>query len=248
MLDGCVLIEEGIGFGVPVVKYADKTYFSSSSQVTMEDFGVIKKVFVLDTVSRKKLWRAKYIDDGFYSKLRKLFEKSYLKHKQFTVFFNRIMELRELAKIKTEFVKMPPRGTVTVTYVCKPEAIKVDVDFKNLKLHSCQELLVLNEQGSNYFCNYSDSEGLRLVGSKLGAWDKVDAQTATLQNGEVNFSLQTIRGASLFRGWERTRKRFSWAGLSYSLQPNNGSFTYTIALNLRSKAQSRVAGINRLNP
>lgn len=238
MLDGNELIEEGVGFGVPVVKYGDKTYFSSSAKVSAENQDgacVVKKLYVMDTISRKKLWRARYIDDDLYSSWRKIFAKSYLKHKQFTPLFNRLMELREIAKIKTEFVKVLPRGTISVYYQCQQGAIKVNVDFKDLKLHGCEELLVLNEQGSSFFAQYADTDGTRLLGSKIGAWDKVEAERAIMQNGEVTFSLQNVRGAALFRGWERTRKRFSWAGLSYSLRPNNGSFNYTINLNLKRK-------------
>lgn len=251
MLDGRELIEEGIGFGVPVVKYGDKTYFSSSAQVSTDKIGgtsLIKKVYLMDTISRKKFWRARYIDDNLYSKWRKIFEKSYLKHKQFTVIFNRIMELREIAKIKTEFVKVKPRGTIIVYYQFQPTNINVNVNFKDLTLHGCEELLVLNEQGSTFFAHYADTGGAQLLGSKIGAWDKVNAETATMQNDEVTFSLKNVYGGLLFRGWERTRKRFSWAGLSYSLSPNNGTFTYTINLNLNLKSQSRLAGTKRLNP
>ncbi len=239
MLDGRELIEEGIGFGVPVVKYGDKTYFSSSARVSTGIIGgtsLIRKVYLIDTISRKKLWRARYIDDNLYSRWRKTFEKSYLKHKQFTVFFNRIMELREIAKIRTEFVKVNPRGTIIVHYQCQPTAIKVNVNFKDLTLQGCEELLVLNEQGSTFFAQYTDSGGARLLGSKIGAWDKVYAERATLQNDEVAFILRNVYGASLFRGWERTRKRFSWAGLSYSLSPSNRTFTYTINLNFKRKS------------
>ena len=33
MVNGKEVVEEGIGFGVPVVIFSDKTYFSSSAQV-----------------------------------------------------------------------------------------------------------------------------------------------------------------------------------------------------------------------
>ncbi len=234
VLDGCELIEEGIGFGVPVAKYSDKTYFSISAEVKKEG-NTIEKLYFLDAVSRKRIWRAKYIDDGLYQLLRKTFEKSYHRSKRLTTLFNQIMELRDVVKIRTDFVKVPPRGAIKVKYLCQPSGIRVSVDFADLLLKGCEELLVLNEQGSNFFCNYADSNGSRLVGGKIGAWDRVKAEKATLHNGEVSFVLRNVGGSTLFRGWERTRKRFSWAGLSYSLYPNNGTFTYTIDLYQKCK-------------
>jgi len=36
VLDNNEVVEEGMGFGVPVVKYHDKTYFSSSADVSIQ--------------------------------------------------------------------------------------------------------------------------------------------------------------------------------------------------------------------
>jgi hypothetical protein len=240
LLDGEELIEEGVGFGVPIVKYEDKTFFSSTADVSIQKTGsafLITKIFTLDTVSLKKFGRATYIDDGLYSPLRKTFQSLYLKHKKLNPLFNKAMELRDLANIKTEFVTVKPRGTVTINYDCQPSAINIQADFSKVALKKCREVLVLNEQGSSVFQRYVDSDGLNLLGQKIGAWETVTANQGTLQNakGVVSFSLHNVRGAALLRGWERTRKRFSWAGLSYSMRPNNNTFEYSIVLNLKAK-------------
>jgi hypothetical protein len=194
----------------------------------------------MDTISRKKIWRASYIDDDFYSSVRKKFEKLYLSHKTLSPLFNKLMELREIEKIKTEFVKVKPRGTITVNYEIKPTIINVSVDFSELTLKQCQEVLVLNEQGSSVFQKYADTSGLTLFGNKIGAWDTVTADQASMLSTRehVAFRLQNISGAKLFRGWEKTRNRFSWAGLSYSLQPNHGTFDYSIGLDFKSKNEN----------
>ncbi len=198
---------------------------------------MITKVFTLDTVSLKKFGQATYIDDGLYSPLRKTFQRLYLKHKKLTPLFNKVMELRDLANIKTEFITVKPRGTVTINYHCQPTAINIQADFSKVTLNKCREVLVLNEQGSNVFQKYVDSSGLTLFGNKIGAWETVTADQASLQSakGQISFSLQKDKDATLFRGWERTRKRFSWAGLSYSMRPNNGIFNYSIGLNFKAK-------------
>ncbi len=244
MLNGEELIEEGVGFGVPVVKYEDKTFFSSTADVSVREIGydiIITKVFTLDTVSLKKFGRSSYINDALYSPLRKAFESLYLRNKKLTPFFSKAMEFRDLANIKTEFIRVKPRGKVTMRYCCKSKDIDIKADFSKLALNKCVEILVLNEQGSSFFQRYSDSSGLNLVSHKIGAWETVIADQAALEcaGRQVSFSLQNnYRGARLFRGWEHTRKRFSWAGLSYSMRPNNDIFAYLIGLS------SKAAGKN----
>jgi len=186
LLDGEELIEEGVGFGVPVVKYKDKTFFSSKAEVSVQQSGsgfIITKAFTLDTVSLKKLGRATYIDD-LYSPVRKGFQSLYLKHKKLTSLFNKVMELRDLAKIRTEFITVKPRGTVTINYHCQPTAINIQADFSKVALTKCQEVLVLNEQGSSIFQKYANSNGLTLLGNKIGAWETVTADQASLQSAK----------------------------------------------------------------
>ena len=231
---GKELIEEGIGFGVPIIKNRDKTFFSSKAQVKVhregESYGLEKR-FLLDTVSRKRFYKA-YVNDNFYKIIHKLFEKAYLGHNNLLSVNNKIMELREALKIKTEFEQVKPQGVVTVKFTCKEKAIEITVDFSPLRLNDCMEFLVLNEQGANNFGYYSDADGLRLVGSKIGAWDRVYAHQAELTNanGTLAFTLENKASARLFRGWEKTRNRFCWAGLSYSIYPSASIFDYTVKL------------------
>lgn len=240
IVDNKEVIEEGIGFGVPVIKFKDKTYFSSSAKVSLiRNPGSalsLKKTFFLDSVSRKRFWRTGYINDGLYSQFHKSFERLYLSHKSLSSLFNKMMEFREVAKIHTDFEKVKSKGWVTVNYELQPSKVSVYVDFSQMNLDDCQELLVLNEQGYRFFAKYSDSGGLNLFGNKIGAWDLVDANRATLMNinGQVQFSLRKASPGLFFRGWEQTRNRFSWAGLSYSLKPKNRFFNYTIELNQNS--------------
>jgi hypothetical protein len=240
MLDNEEVIEEGMGFGVPVIRYKDKTHFSSLADISIQknhSIFVIKKTFVLDAISRKRFWRSAYIDDDVYSFARKTFAKLYLRHKNVSPLFNNVMMLRNMAKIQTEFQKVKPKGRVTVTYEIQPAIINVSVDFSDLTLDGCEELLVLNEQGSSVFDKYVDSNGLKLSGSKIGGWDPVTANQASMLSSKrkITFCLQKKRKASLFRGWENTRNRFSWAGLNYSLNPNHGIFDYSISFDLEHR-------------
>ncbi len=234
--DNKELIEEGVGLGVPVVKYKDKTYFSSSAEVTVQDSGsstVIKKTFVLDAVSRKRLGKNSYVNDSLYSLIHAFFEKAYLNNRTLNPFFSGLMAFRHIIKIRTDFLKVKSRGTAEVTYRCHPTVIRVSVDFSNLVLDGCEEILILNEQGATFFREYFDSDGTVLTGNQMGAWAAVTAEEASLLNSEggLAFTLRRIQGASLSRGWEKIKNRFSWAGLSYSLeQQNRRTFEYCVDL------------------
>jgi hypothetical protein len=235
MLNDEELIGEGVGFGLPVVKYKDKTYFPGSAKVTVKKQDqslVLQKTYALDMVSRKRFWKAPYINDGLYSFVQKNFEKTYLKHQNLSPFANKLMELRDTAKIKTEFVKVQSKGNVTVQYVCQPNTISVHVDLSGLVWGGCLEVLILNEQGARFFRKYSDADGLELFDGKIGGWATVVAAGASLSSvkEKVAFSLENIFGALLFRGWENTKNRFSWAGLSYCMRSKREEFDYAIKI------------------
>ncbi len=234
------LIEEGVGLGLPIVKYGDKTFFSSAAEVSFEKTKtgcIFTKAFNLNTVSAKILGQSTHINDKVYSTFRKTFQRLYLKHKKLNFIFNKLMETRQLFNIKTEYQTVNSRGTITVRYHCQPCGIEVEADFSKIDLKNCQEILVLNEQGSSFFQKYVDSNGNTLVGKQIGAWDSVSASWASLKtsNGLLSFTLKSRGGARLFRGWEHTVRRFSWAGLSYSMVPTDGVFSYSIILGLKKR-------------
>ena len=168
LFDGKERVEEGVGFGVPVVKYLDKTYFSGTAKISKQKTqsgSIIKKTYLMDTIS-KKTWRGSYINDNFYSTWHKRFAKIYLSHKELSPFFNRLMEFRELARIKTEFVTVKSRGIVKIEYKIKDSSVEINVDFSDLSLNGCEELLVLNEQGSTVFNTYRDRKRFNISRTK----------------------------------------------------------------------------------
>ena len=235
LIDDLELIEEGAGFGVPVVKYMSHTYFSSSAESWIEknvNYYAIVKSFALDAIARKRVGKASYINDTVYRLFQRLFEKVYLRHKKLSSVFNKIMELRRVLGVQTEFVKVKTKGKIRIKYTFEEGIIRIHVDLADLDRADCREVLVLNEQGSTFFRKYSDTTGLELLNDRIGAWEIVQAEEGSLSDNQetLKFTLSKHRESRLFRGWERTAGRFAWAGLDYSLNPNHSAFEYTIRL------------------
>jgi hypothetical protein len=235
MFSGVELIEEGAGFGVPIVKYLDSTFFSSTAQIYTkqinENRAVFKKIFWLDTVSKKQI-RGASINADFYTLIHKTFEKAYLNHHGLRPVFDWLMQLRKTVGVQTHFAKVPPRGQVVVTYYCLPNQINVLVDLSALDKRLCQEILILNEQGATHFRRYSDMDGIILYDKQIEAWTKVTAKQASFSDikRHLSFVLENSKSAVLYRGREQVKERFSWAGLTYALNPQASSFRYTIAI------------------
>jgi hypothetical protein len=234
VVDGEEVIEEGVGFGVPVLKYSDKTFFCKTAVVCIkeqnEKSAVIEKVFLLDSVSKKRLNGA-FINDGFYSVLHKIFEVSYLRYGKGRSFFDWIMRLRKLLGIETYFAKVSPRGIVTFQYYCYPDHIKVSADFSGVDLTQCREILVLNEQGGSFFRRIRSGD-LVSQDKEIGAWVKSVSGFAEFSDfgGRVSFSVERKGSGILYVGWEQVKGRFSWAGINFGLSPKTLMFNYTIRL------------------
>jgi hypothetical protein len=144
------------------------------------------------------------------------------------------MELRNTLKVQTDFITVKPRGTAIFKYSCRPDEVQVTTELSMLELDRCEEILILNEQGSSFFRRYADSSGLLLFDRRIGAWARIVADEASFSDlkQELTFTVRNRSSAALFRGWEKTRGRFSWAGLAYSLSSRNSTFCYSLKFRL----------------
>ena len=133
--------------------------------------------------------------------------------------------------VGTAFVKTVPAGTVTVSYRVNKEHVKVKADFR-LQKRKITSLFMLNEQEPEFFNKYEDSNGTRLFGEQIGAWDKVDADWASISNGSngVGFRLRNQPHSILRRGMETQKKALDWVGLDYEIDPRLMSFEYDIEM------------------
>ena len=240
---GREIVGEGAGFGVPVVKFSDKTFFSGTAEVSVspssrEGVQVVTKSFVLDTISKKRFRDGSYINDRLYHAVHRAFTRLYIPHKPLRPLFDKMMELRGAMGIQTEFVKTAPRGVVKVVYELHPNEIRVHVDLSSIDREKCEEIVILNEQGSPFFTRYDDSTGLKLSGREIGPWDEVHGGHASLSHDDrrLAFSLRRVSGASLYRGWEMVEGRLAWAGLNYVCSPGLSSFSYAIEIMTRGRA------------
>ena len=227
---GRPVIGEGMGFGVPLVKYKEKTFFPGSSTIT-HDSDSITKTFMFNTVSRK-YYHGNLISDRLYRPVHRTFAYFYLKLKPLRALFDYMMSLRESAGIQTSFVRIEPRGKASITYSVAGRELIVRADFSEIQMDNIEELVVLNEQGATDFTSYTDSNGIEAHNEKIGAWDRVEADSASLLNAtkDLCFTLWRIPEASLFRGWEKVQGRLSWAGLNYTFSPKCKQITFKIGI------------------
>ena len=206
LFNGAEVIGEGTGFGVPIGKYSDETFFSGSSILQVqrqENFVIIRKEFLMDLVAR----------DGFRNfklenrKLRRLsdsFSLLYQKHKRLAQFSLLAKGLLFKFGVESTFIRTVPKGKVIVTYKIDRNRILVNLSFSELDRNNLQKVFVLNEQGAQFFRKYSDSEGLKLSDDEIGAWDDVTAQSAKIadKHDRIGFSLRNVEGTVLRRGRE----------------------------------------------
>jgi hypothetical protein len=235
LYDGNELIEEGMGFGVPVLICRDEPYFSSTARCLVShdcQNTTFVKSFVMDTISRKRIGGDAYFNGGLYSLFHRIFHALYTLNLPLTPVFNGFIASAAIIGVSTEFVRVKPRGVVSVKYTFNADALWVEASFNGLEKSGCKQIVMLNEQGANFFRRYSDSNGKTFVDAEIGAWSPVKAFEATLSDteGALGFSLKNQRNAVLFRGREAIPARYSWVGLSYSLRPSGSTFKYAVRL------------------
>ncbi len=235
LVDDKEMIEEGVGFGVPVVMYKNRPFFSGAAQTSIQSeskSNKLTKVFTIDTVSLKKFRKRFYLNERAYTFVQRRFHKIYTRNKSLASALTAVILLLKRVRVDTEFQKTQPKGNVSVSYTFSSNVIEVEVALADLDKRHCREILILNEQGASFFRKYLDSKGLILMDDQIGAWEPADAERVFLfnVNETTGYSLKSSEDAKLLRGREKIRGRYSWVGFSYSLRPQVSTFRYSIEL------------------
>jgi len=227
------LSEEGIGFGLPVLKLGLQPVFPGSWRMSAKENNglcLIKADFEMN-LRAGTARRGKIITNGLFYLARDAFSKIHREHPRFRKWISvssRI--LKKKLDMEEIFTEIPNLGFVKASYLISDS--RIDVELRFPKVGGCTELIVLNEQGANWFDAYQDSTGLILKGERIGSWNQIEANYASFVdsvNGLV-FTLKRIEGAKMFRGRELVADSLAWSGLAYVLPPLTEKFAYSIEL------------------
>ena len=236
--DGQELAEEGVGFGVPVLKQGIRTIFPGHIELASQRRG---SVWELTATFRLNL-EEKIAAPGRASVESK---PLYVVKNSLAALIRRFPRLRGLLTAasnglrwmlgwETTFEDAGFCTTVKMIYTVASQTGKVDVevDTSDLPTDSITEVVVMNEQGAHHFDRYLDSGGTSLGGKEIGCWDEVTAEEASFisSSHRVAFTLGRVKGARLFRGRELIGSRLAWSGFGYSFPPAVERFSYTVKI------------------
>jgi len=231
--DGVERLAEGTGLGFPVVMTSSETYFSGTASLQRfrdGDTFVVRKVFTMDRLARNTIRNVRLEN----SKARMLFKSLssiYQKHRQFRYLTLMLKNIPLRMGVRTDFVKASSVGVVTVTYRISRERVLVKAEFRFLE-DVITSIFMLNEQGSEFFNKYEDSNGTVLFDGQIGAWDTVNAEWACVTNADngAGFQVKNEPNSVLRRGRETQKNTLDWVGLDYEIDPKRKLFEYEIKI------------------
>jgi len=229
---------EGVGFGAPVVKYKDKTYFPKSCKLSVwEENSIInvKKEFEINGIFRIKIL-GEYIDKKLIYRFTEFFSKIHREHRRIRIildFF--LMFIRNIMRRPADLVTTKSKGIITIFYSIHENMVSIKVDYSRLDKTNCKEICIMNEQGADFFREYSDTEGKILRDNQISSWEKVKADKARFSCNQygVRFELSNMEGCDLFMGREKFKGHLAWAGFAYSIPPSTNDFEYKLNLQIK---------------
>jgi hypothetical protein len=234
------LTEEGVGLGVPVIKQGLKTIFPGDIELECQHNGsrweisARYKLNLEEAVGQKGKETVKI---GLIYKIQNWLAAIYRSipssRQILTLFSNSI---RQIFQWETQYSKSKNDFEVKIVYIINAQkgSVKVSAETANLPQDLITEIILMNEQGSNYFDRYRDSNGGFLEGKEITPWQEVIAESATFlcSTHKVAFLLQQIEGAKLFRGRELVRTRLAWSGFGYSIPLPANEFNYEVKIEM----------------
>jgi hypothetical protein len=251
---GAELAEEGVGFGVPILKRGLQTVFPGGLELAERRAGDDREVtaaFAMNLVERlagpdgatvgsQALYAAK-------NSLAALHRRAPALRRPLTAVSN---ALRRSRGWRTTFEEAASTITLKLTYTIREgggagaravagvkagtaaASVTVTADLTGLPVDGISEVVLMNELGARRFDRYVDADGADLRGPEIGTWDVVTAARASFVSDayRVAFSVAQADGATLHRGRELIGSRLAWSGFGYSLPPTLGRFAYDLTI------------------
>lgn len=229
------LSEEGMGFGVPILKFGHEAIFPGSARIgtrrdgdkTIVDVGYDLNLVEIMAVKGKK------INNRYFYTVKEYLSWLHREYPHFRKILTRASNtLRRFLDIETRFEEVATFGRVDVRYIINADNIRIRVDTSRVKKYGCTEIMLMNEQGANYFDIYRDSNGTALSGNAIGTWGETFAGEASFVDPYHNleFTLQKVAGSRMFLGRELVHGRLAWAGLAYLIPSCTDNFEYDIRI------------------
>jgi hypothetical protein len=226
-LKGEDLCEEGVGFGVPVLKFGDDAAFpgsSKSSSWKKGDLAVVKVDYDINLMSRLALGD-RLIKTDLLCRAKGRVDRLHRDRPSLRCSISLGSALfRRGLSVETRLVQTGSVGRAQVVYTISQEGL-IDVLVRCWpKAEGCTEMAVMNEQGAESFDRYIDSEGMDLSGEEIGSWERTGADWGEfIDTGHgLSFRLWKTEGANLFRGREAIPGRLAWAGLAHVVSMPEG--------------------------
>jgi len=238
LLDGRhELAEEGVGFGVPILKRGVQTIFPGKMQLAWRRTGPVWEVtavFAMDLVERLAKPGGASLRSGVLYAAKDSLAALHRRVPPLRVpLTTASATLRRVFGWVTTYEEVEVCAQLKVTYAVDGERgnIGVAVDLSGLP-EDVTEVVMMNELGGRHFDRYIDADGSDLRGDEIGTWDEVSAAQASFVSTahKVAFSLGQVTGAKLSRGRELIGARLAWSGCGYSLPPTPGAFAYEVRI------------------
>jgi len=234
------LCEEGVGIGVPLLKYRRDFYFPGTA--TTSDEGKLKsqkawKKFDLNLIDRHQK-EDSVKPEAFSWVYQRLYNRVYK-----TALGRSLIELSSRAagkmgvNVQTHtpaFYRVESKGTITVDYEFRNEKqeILVSMDFEDIDRDGLQEILVSNELGGILFDQYTDDTGIHREQDEISGWDKIEGKKAIFYSTPANlfFEVSIPGEQSAFRGREIIDDIIRWSGVIISLPPSTMRVEYLVRI------------------
>ena len=230
------LSEEGVGFGVPILKFGMKTIFPGSGCMELKKF--VDRIYVkIDydfCLAETIVVKGRRIESRTLYKIK---ESLSWVHRKYP-FSRKLLTqgstaIRQTLGLETRFEEVASAGSACVEYnISANGLIRVSADLRRIRKEGCTEVIIMNEQGANYFDTYFDSNGTILAGNKIGSWIETSSDEASFKNSHNNiiFTLSRVRDSRMFYGREFVPNRLAWSGITYSISPLISNFAYDISI------------------